>query len=46
MGDRNHLHVCRHCGNVMATASETPPKECFNCTERNFSSFLVVPEGD
>ena len=44
MGDRNHLHVCRHCGNVMATSSTTGPRECFNCDESEFSQYLSLPD--
>ncbi len=45
MEDRNHLHVCRHCGNVMATSSaETGPRKCFNCEEEEFSLYLSLPE--
>lgn len=46
MGDGSHLHVCRHCGNVMATSSDAPPRECFDCEESNFSPYLVVPQTD
>lgn len=44
MGDRNHLHVCRDCGNVVATSSATGPATCFNCSADNFSLFLILPE--
>lgn len=44
MGDRNHLHVCRHCGNVMATSSRSSPRECFNCEGEVFSQYLSIPE--
>ena len=44
MGDRNHLHVCRHCGNVMATSTTTGPRKCFNCDEAEFSQYLSIPD--
>lgn len=44
MGDKNHLHVCRHCGNVVATSTTTAPEECFNCGEGDFSRYLTIPE--
>jgi molybdopterin converting factor small subunit len=44
MADRNHLHVCRHCGNVMATSSNTGPRACPICESEQFSLFLVLPE--
>lgn len=44
MGDRNHLHVCRNCGNVMATSSKAHPRTCTDCGEDNFSLFLILPE--
>lgn len=37
MGDRNHLHICRHCGIVQATASETGPEMCIVCGGITFS---------
>ncbi len=37
MGDRNYLHVCRHCGIVQATASETGPRACIVCGGITFS---------
>jgi hypothetical protein len=42
MGDRNFLHVCRHCGNVKASSSPTGPRVCFNCESENFSSYSRV----
>lgn len=44
MDDGNHLHVCRHCGNVMATSSRSGPRECFNCEGEVFSQYLSIPE--
>jgi predicted nucleic acid-binding Zn-ribbon protein len=44
MGDRNHLHVCRHCGNVVATGSPTGPQKCFNCGGTDFSQFISIPQ--
>jgi predicted nucleic acid-binding Zn-ribbon protein len=44
MADRNHLHVCRHCGNVVATSSTTGPKSCFNCEGEDFSRYISLPE--
>ncbi|POG53691.1 hypothetical protein [Haloferax marisrubri] len=37
MGDRNHLHVCQHCGVVHATASPTAPEACIVCEALTFS---------
>ncbi|AKU06752.1 MULTISPECIES: hypothetical protein [Haloferax] len=37
MGDRNHLHVCQHCGVVHATASPTAPEACVVCEALTFS---------
>ena len=39
MGDRNHLHVCRHCGIVHATASSTGPERCVVCDAFSFSEY-------
>lgn len=39
MGDKNHLHVCRHCGVVHATATTTPPRECIVCAAITFSQY-------
>ncbi|MBX0323008.1 hypothetical protein EGH21_08205 [Halomicroarcula sp. F13] len=39
MGDRDTLHVCRECGVVMATTSETSPRKCRTCGATNFSVF-------
>lgn len=44
MGDRNNLHVCRHCGNVVATSSTTGPQKCFNCEGEVFSRYIGIPE--
>jgi hypothetical protein len=44
MGDRNFLHVCRHCGNVMASSSPTGPRACVYCESANFSRYLGSPE--
>ncbi|ELZ85002.1 hypothetical protein C453_10490 [Haloferax elongans ATCC BAA-1513] len=41
MGDRNHLHVCRHCGVVHGTASSTPPEECLVCESGSFSEYTL-----
>jgi predicted nucleic acid-binding Zn-ribbon protein len=43
MGDRNHLHVCRHCGLVHATASSTGPEECIVCGAFTFSEYVPEP---
>jgi hypothetical protein len=42
MGNRNHLHVCQHCGLVHATSSSTPPTTCVVCDAFTFS--LYEPE--
>ncbi|WP_144903218.1 hypothetical protein [Halobellus captivus] len=39
MGDRNHLHVCRHCGLVHATSSSTAPESCTVCKALTFSQY-------
>lgn len=39
MGNRNHLHVCQHCGIVHATASATSPERCFVCRAVTFSEY-------
>lgn len=39
MGDRNHLHVCQHCGVVHATSSSTGPEECVVCEAFTFSEY-------
>ncbi|WP_396612537.1 hypothetical protein ACH9L7_04480 [Haloferax sp. S1W] len=39
MGDRNYLHICRHCGVVHGTASSTPPEECIVCGAITFSEY-------
>jgi hypothetical protein len=39
MGNRNHLHVCQHCGVVHATASPTGPKTCVVCDAFTFSEY-------
>jgi hypothetical protein len=44
MGDRNFLHVCPHCGNVMAASSLTGPRECFNCEGETVSGYTRVME--
>lgn len=44
MGDKNHLHVCQHCGNVMATSSATGPQKCFNCGGEGFSQYISIPD--
>lgn len=41
MGDRNHLHVCRHCGIVHATASSTAPERCVVCGAFTFSEYAL-----
>lgn len=37
MGNRNHLHVCQHCGVVHATSSSTGPRKCVACDAFTFS---------
>ncbi|MFC7045993.1 hypothetical protein ACFQH6_11715 [Halobacteriaceae archaeon GCM10025711] len=44
MGNRNHLHVCQHCGLVQATASAIPPRACVVCDGLSFSRY--EPIGD
>ncbi len=44
MGDKNNLHVCRHCGNVVATSSTTGPQKCFNCEGVSFSQYINIIE--
>ncbi len=39
MGNRNHLHVCQHCGVVHATASSTGPETCVTCDAITFSEY-------
>lgn len=39
MGNRNHLHVCQHCGVVHATASATAPERCVACEAFTFSGY-------
>ena len=39
MGDRNHLHVCQHCGVVHATSSSTGPEACVVCEAFTFSEY-------
>lgn len=39
MGNRNHLHVCQHCGIVHATASSTGPERCVVCDAFTFSEY-------
>ncbi|AUV80402.1 hypothetical protein C2R22_00980 [Salinigranum rubrum] len=39
MGNRNHLHVCQHCGVVHATASSTGPRTCVVCDAFTFSEY-------
>lgn len=39
MSNRNHLHVCQHCGIVHATASTTSPERCFVCRALTFSEY-------
>jgi hypothetical protein len=39
MGNRNHLHVCQHCGVVHATSSSTAPKRCIACDAFVFSEY-------
>lgn len=43
MANRNHLHVCRHCGIVHATSSSKGPRKCMVCDEANFSEY--EPDG-
>lgn len=44
MGDKNHLHVCRHCGNVVGTSTLKGPRECFNCEGQEFSHYMSIPQ--
>jgi predicted nucleic acid-binding Zn-ribbon protein len=41
MGNRNHLHVCQHCGVVHATASSTGPRACVVCDAFTFSEYAL-----
>ncbi|WP_255634911.1 hypothetical protein [Haloprofundus salinisoli] len=42
MADRQFTHVCRHCGVVMATTSQTPPRQCIVCEDSNFSMLAAA----
>jgi predicted nucleic acid-binding Zn-ribbon protein len=46
MGNRNHLHVCQHCGVVHATSSTTGLERCVVCEAFTFSVYEApVREG-